>query len=387
MQFETFRGRNMKEALAQVKAVLGADALIESTRQISSGGQGWLDQSFVEIVAASPPAADPRFARAQGHGKSRASRSEKPESGAPGPLKTVRQLSALANGEAFPLVKKIRSEAIDNELRAIRSLLETMSQGKRPRDRAGLMLQAAGIEGALATALAKGALRAARSSPDRLREVLREKLADRLQVLASPADQPGRRIVACVGPTGAGKTTTIAKLAARASLEFGRSVSIITLDTYRVGAVEQMRRFVELIGIPFDVARDRSQFAQALAQRQADLVLVDTAGVSASDSPDLKQLAHCLEAAGDRPIDVLLVVPAGIRALDVGRLKEVYRHPSPTALCVTKLDETSQAGGAVHASLDGSLPIAYLCNGPKVPEDIHDASVQALIDAVLPSLT
>jgi len=299
----------------------------------------------------------------------------------------VRELSVLATGEAFPLVKKIRSEAIDHELRAIRSLLETMSQGKRPRDRAGLMLQAAGIEGPLAAALAKGALRAARSNPDRLREVLRQKLAARLEVLPSPADQPGPRIVACVGPTGAGKTTTIAKLAARASLEYGRSVSVITLDTYRVGAVEQMRRFVELIGIPLDIARDRSQFAQALAQRRSDLVLVDTAGVSASDSADVKKLAHCLEAAGERPTDVLLVVPAGIRALDVGRLKELYRHPRPTGLCVTKLDETSQAGGAVHAALDESLPIAYLCNGPKVPEDIHDASIQALVDAVLPSLT
>jgi len=332
-------------------------------------------------------AGDARGARATVPARSRAAPTEKPESGSPSSLKTVRELSVLATGEAFPLVKKIRSEAIDHELRAIRSLLETMSQGKRPRDRAGLMLQAAGIEGPLAAALAKGALRAARSNPDRLREVLRQKLAARLEVLPSPADQPGPRIVACVGPTGAGKTTTIAKLAARASLEYGRSVSVITLDTYRVGAVEQMRRFVELIGIPLDIARDRSQFAQALAQRRSDLVLVDTAGVSASDSADVKKLAHCLEAAGERPTDVLLVVPAGIRALDVGRLKELYRHPRPTGLCVTKLDETSQAGGAVHAALDESLPIAYLCNGPKVPEDIHDASIQALVDAVLPSLT
>jgi flagellar biosynthesis protein FlhF len=381
MLFETFRGRNMQEALAQVKAALGADALIESTRHVSNGGQGWLDRSFVEIVAAQTPIQTAADAIAEGrrHRSSRAA--------AVGTINAVREISALAATGAFPLVRKTRSEGIDRELRVIRTLLEDLSHSKAPKDRASTVLQTSGIEGGLAAVLAKGALRAARSNPGAIRDVLRRRIADRLQIMASPIEMDGRRIITCIGPTGVGKTTTVAKLAARAHLELGRSVAVITLDTFRVGGVEQMRRFVDLIGIPLDVARDRSQFSQAVAQRRADVVLVDTAGVSAADSTGMKRLADCLGASGDRKIDVLLVVQAAIRARDVERLKTLYRDPMPTGLVVTKLDETSQAGGAAHAALEGPLPLAYLCDGPKVPEDIHDASIEALVDAVLPAPT
>jgi flagellar biosynthesis protein FlhF len=379
MQFETFRGRNMQEALAQVKATLGADALIETTRHVPGGGQGLFDRPFVEITAALPPGEMPEEPKPEAR-RSRARRTTHT-------LSAVRELTALATTGVFPLVRKTKSEAIDHELKVIRNLLEEISHSKGPRDRASSLLQTVGIEGPLASSLAKGALRASRINPAGLRELLRERLASRLQTTASPIELPGPRIITCIGPTGAGKTTTIAKLAARAHLELNKTVSVITLDTYRVGAVEQMRRFVDLIGIPLDVVRDRSQFSQALTQRRADLVLVDTAGVSASDSAGMKRLVDCLDAAGDRAVDVLLVVQAAIRARDVERLKMLYRAPAPTGLVVTKLDETSQAGGAVHAALDEPLPLAYLCDGPKVPEDVHDASIEALVDAVLPSPT
>jgi flagellar biosynthesis protein FlhF len=369
MQFETFRGRNMKEALAQVKATLGQDALIESTRHVSSGGQGLFEKSFVEVVAALPVGMQPKPIA-----------SGRP----PSALRAVREISALASGSPFPLVRKAKSEVIDQELRVIRGMLEQLSQNKRPRDRAGLLLQAAGIEGTLASQLAKGALRAAQSDTARLFEVLRRRLLARLATVQSPLEIPGPRIITCIGPTGAGKSTTIAKLAARAHLDLGRSVAVITLDTYRVGAIEQMRRFVDLIGVPLDVAQTRAQFAQSLAQRRAELTLVDTAGISTLDKAGLAKLADCLQSAGDRTADVLLVVQAGIRARDVERLKALYRNPSPTALCITKLDETSQAGGAVHAALDEPLPLAFLCDGPRVPEDIRSASAEALVDAVLP---
>jgi flagellar biosynthesis protein FlhF len=381
MLFETFRGRNMQEALAQVKATLGADALIESTRHVSNGEKGWLDRSFVEVVAAPPPIQTAADSVAEGR------RQRQAKSMAPVSLDAVRELKALTATGAFPLVKKTRSEAIDRELRVIRTLLEDMSHTKAPKDRASTLLQASGIEGGLAAVLAKGALRASRSDPTAIRDVLRRRIADRLQIMPSPIETPGPRIIACIGPTGVGKTTTVAKLAARAHLELGRSVAVITLDTFRVGAVEQMRRFVDLIGIPLDVARDRSQFSQAVAQRRADIILVDTAGVSAADSAGMKRLAECLGTAGDRKVDVLLVVQAAIRARDVERLKSLYRDPAPTGLVVTKLDETSQAGGAAHAALEGPLPLAYFCDGPKVPEDIHDASIEALVDAVLPAPT
>ncbi|HKQ69375.1 MAG TPA: flagellar biosynthesis protein FlhF [Polyangiaceae bacterium] len=383
MQFETFRGRNVEEALAAVKAALGADALIESTRHVSNGGHGYLGKSFVEVTAA--PGA--------GTGRTNPFSRNVPSQRAPEPIpaapRALRELSAMTEAFASEAVRGARHEGgINRELRAIRSLLEEMSHGRRPKDRAMSLLQAAGIEGSLATDVANGAARVTRADPLALQRFLRRRLEERLEVMQSPLELPGPRVIACIGPTGVGKTTTLAKLAARAHLELGRSTSVVTLDTFRVGAVEQMRRFVELIGVPLDVARDRSSFNQAMAQRRADITLVDTAGVCTADNAGMQRLAACIEAVTDRPVDILLVVQASVRPRDVDRLRAVYKNPQPKGLVVTKLDETDQAGGALHAALDTrTLPIAYLCDGPRVPEDVHDATVEMLLDAVLPLST
>jgi len=379
MQFETFRGRNVEEALAAVRAALGPDAFIESTRHVSNGEKGWLGKTFVEVLAA--PSDHPSSARANPFSRQTAER--RPAAAPP-----TRSRESDKSPAPSSAARGARAElTLGRELRLIRSMLEELSLVRKPRDRAGSLLQAAGIEGALAASLAGQAARVPKADSTVLINFLRKKLAERIQVAESPIEKPGRRIITCIGPTGVGKTTSLAKLAARASLELGRSVSVITLDTFRVGAVEQMRRFVELIGVPFDVARDRASFAQAVAQRRADLTLVDTAGVSTADNGSMQRLADCLTAITDRPVDILLVVQAAIRARDAERLRGVYRAPAPTGLVITKLDETDQAGGALHTALDHPLPVTYLCDGPRVPEDLHDASAEMLLDAVLPVST
>jgi flagellar biosynthesis protein FlhF len=187
-----------------------------------------------------------------------------------------------------------------------------------------------------------------------------------------------------MGPTGAGKTTTLAKLAARARLDLGRSVGVISLDTFRVGAVEQWQRYATLMGIPFQVASDRSSFRRALAEITADIVLVDTAGRSTPASSWV--LPDCLSGMTEEMAKhALLVLPAWLRASDVARVAGLYEVPAPTEVVITKLDETIEAGGVLHAALPSNIPIAYLCNGPRVPEDIREASVEAVIDAVLPA--
>src|SRR5205814_5696655 len=103
----------------------------------------------------------------------------------------------------------------------------------------------------LARTLAAGSTYAARAGNDELRQWLRQRVAEKLSCRVGLIEMPGRHLIACVGPTGVGKTTTLAKLAARAVLTFGRSVRVVSLDTFRVGAVEQWRRYAELIGFPF----------------------------------------------------------------------------------------------------------------------------------------
>jgi flagellar biosynthesis protein FlhF len=187
-----------------------------------------------------------------------------------------------------------------------------------------------------------------------------------------------------MGPTGAGKTTTLAKLAARARLDLGRSVGVISLDTFRVGAVEQWQRYAALMGIVFQVAGDKASFRRALAEISADIVLVDTAGRSTAAAS--WALPECLTAAPEEMVKhALLVLPAWLRASDVSRITTLYEVPAPTEVVITKLDETLEAGGVLHAALPTDIPIAYLCHGPRVPEDIREASVEAVVDAVLPT--
>jgi flagellar biosynthesis protein FlhF len=263
-------------------------------------------------------------------------------------------------------------------------MLEELNQQRPPKERAMTLLHSKGIEGALARELTNGAAKHAKKGKGQLNEFLRTRLAERVSVSGSLMQNPKRTMIACMGPTGAGKTTTLAKLAARARLDLGRSVAVISLDTFRVGAVEQWQRYAALMGIPFQVASDRGTFRRALSEISADIVLVDTAGRSTAGSSWV--LPDCLSGVTEELVKhALLVLPAWLRASDVNRIGDLYEVPAPTEVVITKLDETVEAGGVLHAALPSNIPIAYLCNGPRVPEDIREASVEAVVDAVLPA--
>jgi flagellar biosynthesis protein FlhF len=232
--------------------------------------------------------------------------------------------------------------------------------------------------------LSRGSAAASRKGDGDLREWLRQRLRKEIHVQPSPLEQPGRRFILCVGATGVGKTTTIAKLAARASLELGRRASILTFDTYRVGSVEQLSRFAQLIGLPFEVVHDTTSFCDALLAHPSELVFVDTASLPPSDHAWSRRVLDCLSSAPDVPVDVLIVAPAMISGEDAERLVSVYQAPAATAMVITKLDEFGRAGGAVQAAVNAKLPIAYLCRGPRVPEDLETPTADEVLDIVLP---
>ncbi len=362
MHFAQFRGRDVAEALAQVKAAFGGNALIGTTRVVTNGRGGALARSFVEVTAAQ--GADlPR----------RSSRAPRPSS-----LPSSALPHALIASEPPPREPTFAESAISTELRALRALVEQMAHTSRPRDRALSMLMASGLDAPLAAELAAGSSRAARQGPEALRQWLRGRVLSRVALLPSPIVAPGPRIIACVGAAGVGKTTTLAKLAARAHLDLGRSVTLLTLDTFRVGAVEHTRRYAQLMGLNFDVAHDVATFTRALACTNDDLILVDTPSRASNEA--LERLVSCLRAAGAREVCVLLTVAASSRSRDVDRIASDYSACAPAGLVITKLDETDQVGGALSFALRDSLPFAYLCQGPRVPEDIQDASAEAIAD-------
>ena len=378
MEYQTFRGSDVQEALSQIRETLGADALIGSTRRVTNGRAGAFGHTYVEVTAAPARPLGGHAARELEAVAERPARTPQQRFVARAPQGAPK--SATSSGASSP-----NAAVLEKEIAQLKLLIDELSHGRSPKEKAQAMLNNAGIEGALARDLAAGSTRAARAGRDALRTWLRNRIADRLLVAPRMIERPGRQMLACVGPTGVGKTTTLAKLAARAALDLGRTVHVISLDTFRVGAVEQWRRYAELMQIPFDVARDGNEFARILAGSTADLVFVDTAGRTMDDDGPTRRLNECLERVGPEfRREVLLVLPAWFRASDAERVSSAYSNPRPTALVLSKLDETTEVGGVLHAALPGPTPVAYLCDGPKVPEDIHDAAVETVVEAVLP---
>lgn len=379
MEFQTFRGADVQEALSSVREALGADALIESTRHVrSDGSNSALGQSFVEIVAG--PSASSASARGI---ERRAAAGLEGRAARPELARRARQRATAATpGRAAEPAPSLEDTVIGRELAQLRLMLDELSQGRPPRDRTRALLAAAGFEGALARTLATGGTRAQRVSSRELRHCLRQRVGERLSCRAGLIEAPGRRLIACVGPTGVGKTTTLAKLAARAVLTFGRSIRVVSLDTFRVGAVEQWRRYAELIGFPFDVVDNPGTFHRIAHNHGEELLLVDTAGRSVGEQHSA--LSGCVAGLREMSPDVLLVLPAWLRARDAERALATYASPPITGVVITKLDETDQVGGVMHAPMGSELPITYLCNGARVPEDIQDAAVEKVLDAIFP---
>lgn len=197
---------------------------------------------------------------------------------------------------------------------------------------------------------------------------------------------PGvRTVAALVGPTGVGKTTTLAKLAANFKLRNGIKVGLITVDTYRVAAVDQLRTYADLINLPMHVVSSPREMRGAMQQLNAmDLVLIDTAGRSPRDEVKIQELKGYLAEADVDQVHLVLSLVAGARSLE--QAAEKFRPVGVTSLLLTKLDEAAGAGAILSAARRIDLPISYLTNGQDVPDDIEPASTPHLTRLILSAI-
>jgi flagellar biosynthesis protein FlhF len=194
---------------------------------------------------------------------------------------------------------------------------------------------------------------------------------------------PGqRRVVALVGPTGVGKTTTIAKLAANFRLREKRRVGLITVDTYRIAAVEQLRTYADIIDLPMHVVSTPREMREALRQLAGlDLVLMDTAGRSPRDEVKIQELrAFLAEAQAD---EVHLVLSSVASASSLARTAERFAVAATSHLILTKLDEATGLGSLLPTLRTSGLPLSYVTNGQNVPDDISPADSRQLARTLL----
>jgi len=191
-----------------------------------------------------------------------------------------------------------------------------------------------------------------------------------------------RGLVALIGPTGVGKTTTIAKLAAQFALVEKKKVGLLTIDTYRIAAVEQLKTYSQIMDIPIKVAHSPADVTSALEQlSDRDLVLIDTAGRSQKNTIYVHELRSLLGAA---PIETHLVLSASTKLHDM--TDQIDRFGGATQidrLLFSKLDETTTYGTTYTVAATSKLPVSYLTTGQKVPEDIELADGHKLAAMVI----
>lgn len=196
---------------------------------------------------------------------------------------------------------------------------------------------------------------------------------------------PGqRRTVALVGPTGVGKTTTIAKLAANFRLRDGIRMGLVTVDTYRIAAVEQLRTYAEIIDLPMKVVTSPLEMRRAMDELSGlDLVLIDTAGRSPRDEPKIQELQNFLLEAKVDEVHLVMSLVASVRSLETTARQ--FSVAGTTSVILTKLDEAAGMGALLSAARKIETPVSYLTTGQDVPDDIETAEAARMARLVLGS--
>ncbi|MBF0628295.1 MAG: flagellar biosynthesis protein FlhF [Magnetococcales bacterium] len=388
MNISKFQARDMREALQIVKEQLGPDAVILSTRSIREKGPGGLalGKTMIEVTACPSPSAqgggaaradggrfsavvddpidrsEPESAPRMAESRTRPERSAAPATGGRG--------GAAAGASAGRAAASAREADAPMPMPIVPTMGELPPEFPLVGDASGLdvmgkrhygMLLMHGVEEPIARKIAM----MDQSGKERGLDVA----FSRTLKYRDPLDGKSRVIV-LVGPTGVGKTTTLAKLAADLILNRQRSVGMITLDTFRVGAVAQLETYAKLLQVRLVVARTLSEVKAGLhSLNRCDFVLVDTVGSSPYNRRQVNSTAGLLPIMGDDR-EVILTMAANVRETEQQAIFRRFSVLRPTGLIFTKLDETVTYGGILNVAVRAGLPLTMYTDGQRVPENL-----------------
>ncbi|MDE6313157.1 MAG: flagellar biosynthesis protein FlhF [Lachnospiraceae bacterium] len=195
----------------------------------------------------------------------------------------------------------------------------------------------------------------------------------------------GTKLVFFVGPTGVGKTTTVAKIASKLKLEAKKNVALITTDTYRIAATEQLRTYAEILDVPFRVIYTPQELIETAEElKDTDLILVDTAGHSPTNQEQHADLKHFVDSVPDHVAkDVYLVLSATTKYRDLLKILDAYEKFDDIKAIFTKLDETTALGNILNVKMYGNLKLSYVTCGQNVPDDINVFDAQVIVRKLL----
>jgi flagellar biosynthesis protein FlhF len=405
MRIRRFVAPSMREALAQVREELGSEAMIISSGRAAEGLEVIAAADYDAALAANAlPGSAAGPGRAQPRAREPAAAGASPAS-APGFEAVLTRVGGGSDaawrdepddgptGESLPdtgpgapagprLAWSQGAEivAMRREVEALRRLLEYQlarlawdDLARREPFRAKVLRDLSSLD--IAPDLARSLVDSmpAVTNPEDAGRVALALLVRRIPVVDDGLLASGG-VYALVGPTGIGKTTTIAKLAAHFVQRRGPdAVGLLSIDSYRIGAREHLGAYARMLGVPMKCATTPAELARALEEwSRRSLVLVDTAGVGQQDLR-LREQAALLRSRGGR-IRPLLVLPANADLATLDDIVRAHAPLAPAACVVTKIDEAASLGPVLSATMRAGLPIAHLCDGQRVPEDLHAAA-------------
>ncbi|MDH4152195.1 MAG: flagellar biosynthesis protein FlhF [Nitrospira sp.] len=411
MKVKTFHALTMQDALRAIKEELGPDAIILSSKEVREGGRllRAFNHPVLEVMAAveheRPPVVregarvqeSAPAVQASGDSSSNIVSMRTFQQTLRGVLEPTGEASTGERPRQHTSKKSTLSKGKSNHLRKVRAvygelsrLLQDLSPGtNEPRTGQSLpflstlrrALREQGMHPSSIELLLREALKAQRLAdlPDEqsIRRALHQEIVRSVRAAGPLLHGPaGPAIGLLIGPSGAGKTSAVAKLAAYYRLEQRKSVALITFDTYRETAVEQLRRYAKIIGVPFACAMSARQVQAGLRRHaQVDLVLMDMPGIAPADLALANELRRLLK---HDTITTHLVLPASTRVREACRMTACVRALSPVHLLFTKLDETESCGTMFEVARMTGIPLSYWSVGRRVPGDLEVSSPEAL---------
>ena len=383
MRARTYQADTMARALAEVKRDLGRDAVILRTRNYRKGG-------FLGLLGGKPTWEVTAAANVAGAADPGTYVPEQPETLRPGWRDPAGPTTSVEKDTDDSGSDPHKMDRIERMVEALLARAPDGPAGGVPPELRSVYERlidqevAADIAAALLGEVREDLTGEQLADADLVSRRLRERVVRRITIAEEPAeaDAGARRVVALVGPTGVGKTTTIAKLAADFKLRRNKRVGLVTVDSYRIAAVDQLKTYADIIEAPLRVALSPGELHQAVhALADVDVVLVDTAGRSQNDRLRLNQLRGFLGGVGEAEIHLLIPATAARRCAE--RVLERFQAVGANRIILTKLDEAETFGGILNTAWAADMPFSYVTMGQSVPEDITRADAGRLASRVL----